>query len=56
MFYVLAASSPTITEEDIKRMQEMFPSIDADVIKSVLEAARGNQDQAVNNLLSMTAD
>ena len=54
--YILAAGPPPITEEDVKRMQEMFPSIDADVIKSVLEAARGNQEQAVSNLLSMTAD
>lgn len=53
---LFAAAQPAITDEDVKRMQEMFPTIEADVIRSVLEAARGNQEQAVGNLLSMTAD
>lgn len=47
---------PPISEEDVKQLQEMFPTIEKEVVKSVLEAARGNTDQAVSNLLSMTSD
>ena len=47
---------PPISEEDVKQLQEMFPTIEKEVGKPVLEAARGNTDQAVSNLLSMTSD
>lgn len=50
------APPPPVTEESVKRMQEMFPTIDAEVIRSVLEASHGNSDQAVSNLLQMIAD
>ena len=45
---------PQIKEEDIKQLQEMFPTVDKEVIQSVLEASNGQVDPAVTNLLQMT--
>ena len=36
------------------RLQEMFPSLDTDVVRSVLEANNGVADSAVTALLQMT--
>jgi toll-interacting protein len=47
---------PMFTEEDVKELTEMFPSIDAEVVKSVLEEKRGNKDAAANALMSMMGD
>ena len=48
-----APAPPQISEEAVKQLQEMFPSLDVEVIRSVLEATRGNTEQAVSNLLQM---
>ena len=45
-----------MTDEDVRQMKEMFPTVDNEVVKSVLEATGGNKDQAVTNLLSMTTE
>ncbi|XP_068207087.1 toll-interacting protein-like isoform X3 [Palaemon carinicauda] len=42
-----------ISEEDLKQLGEMFPAVEADVVKSVLEASFGNKEVAINNLLQM---
>lgn len=47
---------PLYTEEDVKELQEMFPNMDIEVIKSVMEEKRGNKDAAVNALLLLSDD
>ncbi|XP_022235910.1 toll-interacting protein A-like [Limulus polyphemus] len=43
-----------ITDDDIKQMQEMFPAIDREIIKTMLEYKRGNKDVVINDLLAMS--
>lgn len=45
-----------ISAEDVRQLQDMFPTLEVDVIKTILESERGNKDRAVNALLQMTAD
>ena len=45
---------PRVKDEDVTRLQEMFPTLDTDVVRSVLEANNGVADSAVTALLQMT--
>lgn len=42
------------SEADVKQMQEMFPSFDKEVIMGVLENCRGNKEQTITSLLSLS--
>lgn len=55
--YVDQSRSPPVpppSEEDINQLRDMFPSIDLEIIKAILENERGNKTRAINNLLAMS--
>lgn len=45
-----------ITEEELNELHAMFPSVDVEVIKCILEEKRGNKDAAVSAILDMTSE
>lgn len=45
--------APIYTDEDIKQIKDLFPSTDEEVIKTVMEASRGNKNAAIDMLLNM---
>lgn len=52
---LLPPANEPIREDDVKALHEMFPSIERDVIKSVLASERGNLDRAINTCLELSS-
>nr|XP_027204249.1 toll-interacting protein B-like [Dermatophagoides pteronyssinus] len=44
-----------IRDEDVQTLKEMFPNIEIDVIKSVLQTERGNIERSITNLLELNS-
>jgi len=54
---VYAAPTPPpveIKDEDVNQLRDMFPSVDTEVIRTLLETERGNKDRVINHLLQMS--
>eukprot|EP00118_Oscarella_pearsei_P009748 m.56930 g.56930 ORF g.56930 m.56930 type:complete len:295 (+) comp34666_c0_seq1:668-1552(+) len=45
-----------ITEQSVLQLKDMFPTMDDEVIRSVLQASGGHVDVAINKLLTFTSD
>ncbi|XP_018572445.1 toll-interacting protein [Anoplophora glabripennis] len=44
---------PVLSESELIQIEEMFPNIEKEVIKTVFEANRGNKESTINSLLQM---
>ncbi|KAL1110188.1 hypothetical protein AAG570_008265, partial [Ranatra chinensis] len=50
----LPAQAPVFNQAHLSQIEEMFPNVDKEVVKSVYEANRFNKDATVNSLLQMS--
>lgn len=47
-------SNYSCSEVDLKNLKDMFPDFDIEVIKSLLEAKKGNKEATIESILEMS--
>jgi toll-interacting protein len=52
---VIEATEAVFTEQEVTDLAEMFPAVDKEVIRSVLEMKRGDKDSTVTALIEMSS-
>lgn len=52
---VAPVAAPSWSAADVKQLHEMFPTMEEEIIRSVITQTRGNKEEAINSLLAMSS-